>query len=323
MSFTEHLQKKLTKFKISDNDHKEYTNDAEALINHVFRELRAKDSTFDDVFDSLSLCGNYLDQVKLDVPDEFDLHMKLKFPFKITPKAEDSGFVSLCAEFDPMSMKFNIQGSTLQDWLHWVFKKVFSSDVSLSVSGKKYTFSYRMGTYGCAHTIKAVSKSRTLSIDLVPAFELTGSQWPFADPPVPASGRTAYPWLATALLGPTEGGKSFIVSAPLWENAVIKDNHKLKDVLRLMKGLRDANKKNLPELSSYMMKTVLLHRAATVDWGRDLGDLFVEMWGHLVEHLRTGKLEVFLTKKGDLFSRMQPSSLKKCLATAEVLLKSL
>ncbi|KAH8264333.1 hypothetical protein KR038_006579, partial [Drosophila bunnanda] len=323
MSFTEHLQQKLINLQISSNDHKVYTDDAEALLNHVFQELREKDSTFDDVFDSLSLCGNYLDRVKLDLPDEFDLHMKLRFPFKVTPRANDSGFVSLSAAFEPMSMRVNIEGATLQDWLHSVFKKVFPSDKILRADGKKYTLSYQVGTYGCAHTIKAVSKSRTLSIDLVPAFEFPGFQWPFADTPVPQKVRSVYPWLATAMFGPTEDGKSFLVSAPLWENALIKDNHKLKDVLRLMKGFRDANRSHLPELSSYMMKTVLLHRTATVDWGRDLGELLVEMWGHLVEHLQSGKLEVFLTKNGNLFSRMHPSNRQRCLDGAKELLKSL
>ncbi|XP_017031103.1 cyclic GMP-AMP synthase-like protein [Drosophila kikkawai] len=323
MSFTENLQQKLMNLEISSKDHTVYTEDADALLNHVIEELKEKDPSFAEVFVGLSLCGSYLDQVKLDVPDEFDLHLKLKFPFKVTPKSNNSEFVSLCAEFEPMLLKFDIEGADLQHWLHSVFKKVFSSDLILSCNGKKYTLSYRMGTYGCAHTIKAVSKDRALSIDLVPAFEFTGSQWPFADPPVPQKVRNAYPWLATALLGVNKTGKSFIVSAPMWENALIKDNHKLKDVLRLMKGLRDANRKQLPELSSYMMKTVLLHRAATVDWKRDLGELFVEMWGHLIKHLWNGKLEVFLTRNGNLLSQMHPQSQKKCLATAEDLLKSL
>ncbi|KAH8340774.1 hypothetical protein KR059_006716 [Drosophila kikkawai] len=323
MSFTEILKQKLMNLEISSKDHTVYTEDADALLNHVIEELKEEDPSFAEVFVGLSLCGNYLDHVKLDVPDEFDLHLKLKFPFKVTPKSNNSEFVSLCAEFEPMSLKFDIEGAALQDWLHCVFKKVFSSDLILTCYGNKYTLSYRMGTYGCAHTIKAVSKDRAFSIDLVPAFEFTGSQWPFTDPPVPQNVRNAYPWLATALLGLNETGKSFIASAPMWENALIKDNHKLKDVLRLMKGLRDAKRKQLPELSSYMMKTVLLHRAATVDWGRDLGDLLVEMWGHLVIHLRNGKVEVFLTRNGNLLSQMHPERRKVCLVTAENLLKSL
>ncbi|KAH8374515.1 hypothetical protein KR200_000252, partial [Drosophila serrata] len=323
MSFTEHLQKKLINLQISSNDHKAYTDDAEALINHVVQELKKKDSTFNDLFDSFNLCGSYLDQVKLDLPDEFDLHMKLKFPFKVTPIAKDSGYVSLCAEYKYISKKEDLQRAALQYWLHSVLKKVFPSDMILRVGGKEYTLSYRPGTFLCAHKIKAVSNKRNLSIGLFSTYEFTGSQWPFTDPPVPQNVRNAYPWLAIDMFDIYEDGTSFIVSAPLWENALIKDNHKLKDVLRLMKGLRDANRTQLPELSSYMMKTVLLHRAATVDWGRDLGELLVEMWSHLVEHLDNGKLEFFLTKNGNLLRRMQPFHRGICLDTAKKLLKSL
>lgn len=63
-----------------------------------------------------------------------------------------------------------------------------------------------------------------------------------------------------------------------------------------MKGLRDANQKKLPKLSSYMLKTVLLHQLDLVDWQQDLGTLLVAMWAQLVNHLGQQNLPFFFGK---------------------------
>nr|XP_017011883.2 uncharacterized protein LOC108067387 [Drosophila takahashii] len=323
MSFAEHTQTILEKLLISDKDRAVYTKDAEEIQNYVIDELKRVDDKFRQVFDGLSLGGSYLDRVKLNVPDEFDLHMKLKFPFDITPKPIGSGFVYLEGELIAMGVSSQrVHRIKLQEWLRDAFHKVFKSTQTVtSTSGQVYNLRYTLEGYGCAHTIVA-SGSRSISFDFVPAIEFTGSQWPLAAPPVSAEVREKWPWFAIPQQrkGKNKSKTSFMVCAPHWEREMMKDAGNLKNVLRLMKGLRDAHAGQLPHLSSYMLKTVLLHRIETVDWQQDLGTLLMEMWSHLVDHLRAGRLEFFLDKGHNVFRRMLPGEMKQCRLTSENLL---
>ncbi|XP_017042562.1 uncharacterized protein LOC108089002 [Drosophila ficusphila] len=327
MSFATHLQKILEKLLISDKSRSEYTKDAEEIQNYVIEELKGVDTTFRDVFDGLSLGGSYLDRVKLNVPDEFDLHMKLKFPFSIRPNFYGNDAFVFLEVNSAISQSQRVHRILLQDWLRDAFHKVFKPNLMVTTSSARvYRLNYTLEGYGCAHTIEAVCGSRTISFDLVPAFEFSGKQWPLAVPPVPTQIRDDWPWFAI----PQKKGKakyksktSFMVCAPHWEREIMKGSDNLKNVLRLMKGLRDAHVSNLPHLSSYMLKSVLLHRIGSVDWQRDLGTLLVEMWGHLVDHLRAGRLDFFLARGHNVLSRMNNDEKKKCRLIAEVLLQKL
>lgn len=250
-------------------------------------------------------------------PDEFDMHMKLKLPFEITPERYGYGFVCLDGGF------VKIHRGNLQTWLRSIFEKV---DRRVATSrGEVYTLKYIREGYGCAHTIKAFGNTRTISFDFVPALEFPGSQWPLATPPIPAEIRNKWPWFAIPQKYP-EAKKNqftFMVCAPTWERERIKDLDNFKNVLRLMKGLRDAEKKELPKLSSYMLKTVLLHQLDLVDWQQDLGTLLVAMWAHLVDHLHKERLAFFLADGHNLFSRMSPAEVVKCYVTANEILTKL
>lgn len=271
------------------------------------------------------LLGSYLDRVKLNLPDEFDLHMKLKFPFDIRPTRIDQGFIYLEADLTVINPQ-RIHRIVLQDWLRNAFRKVFRSNQTIATtSNRVYKLTYTLEGYGCAHTILAVCGSRSISFDLVPAFEFSGSQWPFDICPVPADVSNNWPWFAI----PQQKKKSakprttFMVCTPHWEREIMKGKDNLKNVLRLMKGLRDAHARKLPHLSSYMLKTVLLHRLESADWERDLGTLLVEMWSHLVDHLRARRLEFFLAKDHNVFNRMNRNEIKICLENASTLLRKL
>jgi len=269
------------------------------------------------------ILGSYLDRVKLNVPDEFDMHMILEFPLSITPKPIDSGFIYLEAG-SVVTQPQRVNRAKLQDWLRDALHKVFRSKPTLTTTGGRiYKLSYTLEGYGCAHTILATSGSRSISFDLVPAIEFTGRQWPLNIPPVSAEVRKNWPWFAIPQKKKGKSKTTFMVCAPHWEREMMKDSQNLKNVLRLMKGLRDAHARQLPHLSSYMLKTVLLHRIETVDWEKDLGILLVEMWSHLVDHLRAGRLEFFLDKDHNVFKRMNQGEIRKCLLYSENLLQKL
>jgi len=265
-----------------------------------------------------------LDRVKLKTPDEFDLHMKLKFPFQITPERDENGFVFLYApggNHSPIVSGGYICRQDLQGWLRGIFKKVFNPTLCLQSSRtyNTYTVSYTMEGYGCAHSIEAKCGNRIISFDLVPAFEFTNSQWPLANPPVSYQVRSEHPWFAIPQKkSRSSDDRTFMVCAPHWEREMMKGSYNMKNVLRLMKGLRDANCTDFPHLSSYMLKTVLLHELKSVNWQRDEGSLLVEMWGKLLLRLNAGRLDFFLADGHNIFDRLNERELSTCRHNAKI-----
>ncbi|XP_016933491.3 cyclic GMP-AMP synthase-like protein [Drosophila suzukii] len=314
----------LKNLQISDEDRCVYTMDAIDIQNQVIEKLKKEDSTFRSAFDGLSLTGSYLDRVKLKTPDEFDLHMKLKFPFQITPERDENGFVFLYApggNHSPIVSGGYICRQELQGWLRGIFKKVFNPTLCLqsSRSYNTYTVSYTMEGYGCAHSIEAKCGNRIISFDLVPAFEFTNSQWPLANPPVSYQVRSEHPWFAIPQKkSRSSDDRTFMVCAPHWEREMMKGSYNMKNVLRLMKGLRDANCTDFPHLSSYMLKTVLLHELKSVNWQRDEGPLLVEMWGKLLLRLNAGRLDFFLADGHNIFDRLNERELNTCRHNATI-----
>ncbi|KAH8286358.1 hypothetical protein KR054_007698 [Drosophila jambulina] len=325
MSFAGNLQEVLKKLLISDEDRAVYTEDALEIQNFVIKELKNVDDTFREVFNGLSLGGDYLDRVKLNTPDEFDMHMKLKFPLNISPQRDQSAFIFLNAPFIVASCG-RIHRLKLQTWLRDAFHKVFQPNCSFTTSSwQTYRLNYTLEGYGCAHTIEAVGSIRTIKFDLVPAFEFAGAQWPLPVPPVTAKVRQEWPWFAIPQTRPrrAKGTTTFMAIAPHWEREMMKESDNLKNILRLMKGLRDAHAQKLPHLSSYMLKTVLLHQIEKADWQQDLGTLLLEMWGRLVEHLQAGRLPYYLENEHNILTRMNDGQLKKCRAASLDLLTRL
>ncbi|XP_041633227.1 cyclic GMP-AMP synthase-like protein [Drosophila kikkawai] len=328
MSFAGNLKHILSKLDFSDKDRVEYTKDAVEIQNFVVQQLQENDETFRRVFAGFSLGGSYLDRVKLVTPDEFDLHMKLKFPYEITPKRDEKGFVFLYAPngYAPGVATDNyIHRDFLQNWLRGAFERVFSSSVRVRATYGVYTLKYTLAGYACAHTIEAVSGNREISFDLVPAFEFDSSLFPFYIPPFIKNGSSQYPWFAVPQKkSGSNDERTFIVCAPHWEREMMKNSYNFKNVLRLMKGLKDkAGRDSLPHLTSYMLKTVMLHKHNSVNWHQDEGTLLVEMWRSLVEHLRSGRLDFILAENHNIFDRMTYNERSTCFANAKEILNKL
>ncbi|KAH8296868.1 hypothetical protein KR054_012275 [Drosophila jambulina] len=331
MSFAGNLKQILNKLEISDKDRIEYTEDAVAIQNYVVEQLKSHDVAFRNAFGGLSLGGDYLDRVKLETPDEFDLHLKLNFSKSITPQRDEKGFVVLYAPIRGegngapiVSTDGYIRRESLQDWLRGIFQKVFRSTQTVSTPRGVYTLKYTLQGYACAHTIVAVSGNREISFDLVPAFEFSSEDFPFNIPSGLQRGARQYPWFAIPQKkSGSDSDCTYMVCAPHWEREMVKNSYNFKNVLRLMKGLKDKNSRSLPHLSSYMLKTVMLHKHDSVNWQRDEGSLLLEMWRSLVDHLRSGRLEFILHKEHNIFDRMNARELSTCLANAKTILDQL
>ncbi|XP_017121431.1 uncharacterized protein LOC108142224 [Drosophila elegans] len=338
MSFSANLKTILNRLLISEEDRREYTNDALCIQNQVIEKLKNADSTFIKAFDGLSLGGSYLDRVKLGTPDEFDLHLKLKFPFQITPVANEKGFVYLRAangyeQF--VSYCGYISRDKLQSWLRTVFNRVFGAynylDVTSSSSDRVYRVKYRLDGQGCAHSIEAKCGNRIIEFDIVPAFEFVESQWPWplSDLKVSKKERGNYSWLAVPQRKwGSDDNRTFLVCAPQWEREYMKRQDNLKNVLRLMKGLRDKQNPDrpnagLPHLTSYMIKTVILQELPKINWQEDEGTLLLKMWNCLVNYLDAGQLAFFWADDKNVFDRMRNDQLRICRINSKKVLDKL
>ncbi|KAH8239929.1 hypothetical protein KR032_009403, partial [Drosophila birchii] len=326
MSFAGYLKTILSKLEIKDRN--EYTQDAVDIQNYVVEQLKENDATFRKAFDGLSLGGDYLDRVKLVTPDEFDLHLKLKFPYEIIPKKDEKGFVFLYAPNGGAPIVGTddyIHREFLQTWLRGVFHKVFESTVRVRTSRGVYILNYTLDGRGCAHTIKALTlaTNREISFDFVPAFEFSSTKFPFPIPSGLQCGARQYPWFAVPQKkSGSNDDRTFMVCAPHWEREMVKGSYNFKNVLRLMKALKDEST-FLPHLSSYMLKTVMLHKHDSVNWQKDEGSLLLEMWRSLVDHLRSGRLDFILANGHNIFDRMTYHERSTCLCSAQTILDQL
>ncbi|XP_034484095.1 uncharacterized protein LOC117789144 [Drosophila innubila] len=327
MSFASQLQSILQKLLINDADRAPYTADAISICNELMDDLKKEDDHFRKAFDGLSLSGSYLDRVKLKTPDEFDMHLKLKLPFQVTPvrDSQRSGFVFLryTGGSHPAVVDGYVNRKSLQDWIRNAFHKVFESYNQIKKGGETYKLTYTLQGHGCSHTIEAQSPSKFISFDFVPVFEFTHSQWPLPDPAsVSHNVRQNWNWFAVPQQKRPADDRTFMVCAPHWEREMMKGNYNLKNILRLMKGMRDKHIREMPHLSSYMLKTVILlqlEKRPDTYWQKDLATLFVDMWTRLVQHFRDNNLPFFLAHDCNHFDRLKRDDFLKCKETAEIL----
>lgn len=278
-----------------------------------------------------------MDGLKLKTPDEFDMHIKLKFPFEVVPRKDQlrNGFVVLCVPSGnnhPAVVRYNsgisyIDRIEMQSWLREAFMNLFRSYSSIRVGNELYKLEYQKCGFGCSHTILATSPSRTISFDFVPVFEYSYADWPLQAPEqVDRNVRENISWFAVPQQKRPSDDRTFMVCAPHWEREMMKDKKNFKNVVRLMKAMRDTHYRDLPHLSSYMLKTVVLlqlKKKPNYYWEQDLGTLFLDMWMKLVEHFNITNLPFYLAPGCNHFDRMNQQDFDKCKTTVLNLYKQI
>lgn len=268
-----------------------------------------------------------MDRLKLKTPDEFDMHVKLSLSFEVVPvrdpQREGFVFLKVPGRNNHPAVKSYTSGcyidrQSMQSWIREAFKKVFTNYTRIRVNDVLYNLEYVQCGFGCAHTILATSSSRTISFDFVPAFEYSYSSWPLPAPDVDLHVRNSFNWFAVPQQKRPADDRTFMVCAPHWEREMMSGKQNLKNVVRLMKAMRDTHHQGLPHLSSYMLKTVILlelkYRYNSY-WDQDLGTLYTDMWKKLNKYFCEGDLPFFLAPGCNHFDRMNSMDFQKCKAT--------
>jgi len=85
LSFGAGIEFVLDMISIDDEDRQTFKEDAQQIENEFIRAISRRDPFFASAFRGLSLTGSNLDNVKINLPDEFDMLTTIQLPCKVEP----------------------------------------------------------------------------------------------------------------------------------------------------------------------------------------------------------------------------------------------
>lgn len=282
----------LRKLSFPDNTRATFASDAQIIENAFINEISRYDPMLRDAFHGLSVGGSYFDDIRIKLPDEFDMHVKMRFNCDLEPITvpDHPGFIMLRASDGPSQCvrRFNNEGffvnrQSLQSWFRDNISHAMPDLQSIRCEqGRIYSLNYTAHGYGVAHTLVATERRdcrRMISFDFVPVFEFSADEWPkgLAKPRNAGLNWFAVPCKYRGEPDEEQDPRSFILCAPYWERLVLQKKQNLKDSLRLMKGLRNANE--MPGLVSYFLKSVYLNnvKSKQVNWNQAPGRILIRV----------------------------------------------
>ncbi|KAI8036240.1 cyclic GMP-AMP synthase-like receptor 1 [Drosophila gunungcola] len=312
-----------------DRHREEYTTHYNALRDKLYTEWKAA-GVLGKLLKGYTLGGGYGDNLKVSMPDEFDLVIHLVFPEndKIIVKADRAkpGNVILDmskvmetilnqehnkAVFELLRKIVNAKNELLEDklqsWLQGVMTQALKRmGKQIEVGGVVSPLCYKK--CGPAHTI-FVKGRYEYSVDFVPAIKLSAAQTVLAPEQRRHFGNTPH-W--DAIPKPMKPAKnnnvSFRASYYDAERRLLHGKNNLKNAIRLLKQHRNT-KNNMGNLKSYYIKTLFLWEVTRRDdsyWQKPLKELLIEMLGKLEGTLALssgkGKLLFFWDAKLDMIA---------------------
>ncbi|XP_030372256.1 uncharacterized protein LOC115622453 [Scaptodrosophila lebanonensis] len=324
-TFGEGIEYALQEISIDSQDRQIFTRDAQTIQNAFIQAISRYDPTFKNAFRGLSLGGSFLDDIRIELPDEFDMHVKIVLPFEVEPIRVSNypGYVFLrvgnryarhhCIQTYGADGKF-INRELIQTWFRTNISAVMNELQNIRCGNRSYSLKYTAHGYGVAHTLVATERRRRhrkIYFDFVPVFEFEACEWPRHFSRVPNAGRT---WLAVPrkYMGKNvNDSRSFMVCAPHWERLVLHKKQNLKDSLRLMKAFRNAN--DMPHLVSYMIKTLYLNAVEErkTNWNQAPGRILIRLMVELLMDLLDGFQEFYLAPDHNNFSNISREEIQE------------
>lgn len=306
-----------------DSNRRQYTELYDFVRNSVIKGLR-ENEIFNILFADLSLCGSYADNLKVTKPDEFDLVVRLEFPYHDEVYLEEDlvnlgnvwinlvNVIHKVARIHPKKeilLKFlngitNDSGYLLldkfQSWFEGLLTRyLLKIEKQLVYDGNRILLRYIK--QGPAHTLLVKANFGEISIDIVPGFrfvksqsisprsELIQSQDKWEAIPKPYNGQSSNP--------------SFQCSYTESERRLLAGRNQFKNALRMMKKFRDMNPA-LVNLKSYYIKTLFLWHNNSVDpdhWNTCNTTIMDTMFEELEKALQKRKLPFFWDERVNLF----------------------
>ncbi|CAD6998687.1 uncharacterized protein LOC101454405 [Ceratitis capitata] len=277
--------------------------------------------------------GSYADNLKVKLPDEYDLVFRLKLPENkniivredkkipgnvILDLSEILRIISNQRQHEctyKLLKKLVIDGKflsikLLQSWLESLFTKVLADLDKRIVYDKSIESTLLYRKQGPAHTI-FIKTPYKYSVDFVPAIVVSGEKaivrsvtldWDAIPKPVKT----------------TQSDISFRASYDAMENEIIKDKNNLKNALRIIKKFRDVHQ-NMSKLKSYYIKTLFLWRSKREPpsfWNKPISVIVIELFLDLNSSLEKGHLPFYWNIQFNLYDQIGQSALvdmRRCL----------
>uniref|UniRef100_A0A6P4FN92 Uncharacterized protein LOC108052901 n=1 Tax=Drosophila rhopaloa TaxID=1041015 RepID=A0A6P4FN92_DRORH len=308
LRFGEAIELVLEWISIEPKDRQTFKEDAQQIENEFIRAISRQDPFFASAFRGFALTGSNLDDVKINLPDEFDMLTTVQMPCEVKPiplKGHPS-YVSLRVSgahiphhlVNREGEEYYISRRKVQSWFRDNINEVIPELYNIQCGGgRSYELRNISGGH-VAHTIKATCLSdpgRKICFDFVSAFKFSAREWPRVFPQHRDGDRS---WYAVPCKirshNAVDDPLSFIVCAPYWERMVLSKKQNLKDGFRLMKALRDAN--DMPKIFSYTIKSVFLNAAnrKKINWNQSPGQILIRAVDLMVMFLRRGFLPFYL-----------------------------
>ncbi|XP_059225340.1 cyclic GMP-AMP synthase-like receptor isoform X2 [Stomoxys calcitrans] len=306
-----------------DKYRQEYALHFQKLKNVLFDKLR-KTEPLKYLFNGYLLAGSCGDNLKITLPNEFDMIFQIKFPENgLIDVVKDPGIPgNIYLDFTKVLRKIRNekQHATIyrhmNNWLN-ALEEIIGSGYFCQT---KLSYSRQ----GPAHTIKVnVDESFSYSVDFVPGIILDGQQsvlrtknedqWECIPKPI--------------FYSKSHQNVSFRSSFVNREKKLLKRKENLKNTLRFIKKFRDAHS-NMGNMKSYYIKMVFLWKAVEVKgtnyWQKSLTQILLDMFASLESCLREKTLKFFWDPQLNMFDKLSSAQLQNmliCVASGRKLLE--
>ncbi|KAH8363710.1 hypothetical protein KR200_006886 [Drosophila serrata] len=328
----------------------EYTAHYDALRKEIYSQWKSHE-TLGKLVNGYTLGGGYGDNLKVGMPDEFDLVIHLQFPENdkiiVTADRYRPGNVILDMTkvmqilwnqeqnktvFQLLQKIVNNKQQLLEDKLQSLLQGLMTQALikmgnQIEVNGVVSPLKYRR--CGPAHTIE-VKGRYVYSVDFVPAIKLAPAQNVLGPEQRRHFGQTvSWDAIPKPIKPPQPENVSFRASYYEAEKKLIYGKNNLKNGIRLLKQYRNT-KNNMSNLKSYFIKTLFLWEVIRQDasyWQKPVSELLIEMLTKLADVLSLssakgkGKLPFFWDPNLDMIADLdnnQRKNLFNCVIGAQL-----
>lgn len=346
---THHLESCNKFITLNPTERSEFAEHYDRVRDYVIDAMRCEDELFDNIFHETQLSGSYADNLKVSNPDEYDVLMILKLPYRVDVQEIEGkpGYVQIKLMDhqwpDPYINRildgdgYLIQNRVLE-WLRSIMKIIFPYTFnSVGIGHNEYLITHSLS--GPANTLKiecvnvSNKNKNKFSIDFVGALKFSVQEFWKADLPreqflannwnaIPKPGKSTrkpfhrrrYPQRRTTdgnrpMRNPNRN-RDWICSYAAIERELIHGFNSIKPLIRIFKKIRDTHK--MTNFKSYYIKQIFIHQCMlkSIDyWEQSLGDLMMEMLDLIIKYLEDGELPFYWHRNFDLFHNFNSKQL--------------
>uniref|UniRef100_A0A1B0CIL0 Uncharacterized protein n=1 Tax=Lutzomyia longipalpis TaxID=7200 RepID=A0A1B0CIL0_LUTLO len=312
---------------LKSKDRANYMHHCRRVMSVVLNSLGNSSDLFKKMSNGFEFSGSYRDNLKISLPDEYDINLKMKLPFgedkvKVSSVHDKPGYVKINVKdlledmktatgmqeaYKELSKLCDTSGYLLQNlWLNWFESKLSKcfGDIQTILRDEYYLYISKSGP---AKTIivSSVRDGSKFSIDFVIGIVFGLTKW-MATRRIPNSLKNEdHYWMAIPKPNktdtPGQNNPTWIASYPAQEHNIIHNSNRLKDSIRFIKKLRD--RRQIQNLKSFYIKNVVMlevDKRSSNYWNSPLADVLKDMLRAIIEHVEKGIIPSYWNNQNNL-----------------------